>query len=206
MYDFAMTAEDAAFGRLLGSIAGAGRATDTAILVTGDVGVDGKVPFEPPKSLDESVLWTPLVLGLPGGEFAGTKVSAPTTGQDLARTVLGLLGLSSPETFGGVDLVDLAANRTSSAARPLISLLGDRFALRWGSFVELGQRETEGRMCDLSLEPDCITDVTGTYPLAASLLHGQAFDFFVAHKSHPPPREPAILDKEARDALRAWGR
>jgi arylsulfatase A-like enzyme len=206
MYDFAIAAHDASLGHLLGAIGAAGRGHDTAVVVTGDVGVDGKVPIEEPGSLDEAALWTPLVVGLPGGEFAGTRVSSPTTGLDIARTVLGMLGLDAPDTFGGLDLVDLAAHRAPTLARPLLSSLGDRFALRWGTFVEMGQHDRDGRLCDLSLEPTCFSDVSATYPLAAGLLHAKAFDLLVTRKGHPPPREPAAIDKETHDALRAWGR
>jgi arylsulfatase A-like enzyme len=206
MYDYALQAQDAALGHLLSAIASAGRGADTAVVVTGDVGVDGKVPAAQPGSLDDAVLWTPLVIGLPGGELAGTHVVSATTGLDVGRSILGLLGLDAPDSFGGVDLVDLAAHRTAPFARPLLSSQGERFALRWGTFVEMGQREREGRLCDLSLEPTCISDVSGTYPLAASLLHASAFDLLVTRKGHPPPREPAAIDKETHDALQAWGR
>jgi arylsulfatase A-like enzyme len=206
MYDVAMAAHDAALGRLVGAIDAAGRTQDTALIVTGDVGVDTRVPLAPPGSLEEAALWTPLVVALPGGEYAGSHVAAPTTGKDLGRTVLGMLGLVPPDAFGGVDLVDLGAHRTGLVARPLLSSLADRFALRWGTFVEMGQRDREGRLCDLSLEPTCITDIRGTYPLTSTLLHAEAFELLVSQKGHPPQREPATIDKETHDALHAWGR
>jgi arylsulfatase A-like enzyme len=206
MYDVAMAAHDAALGRLESAVEAAGRAPDTAVIVTGDIGVDARIPLTQPGSLDEAVLWVPLVIGLPGGRFAGSRVPTPTTGSDLARTILGMLGLAPPDAFDGIDLVDLAAHRLSPFARPLMAQFGDRFALRWGNVVEMGQRDREGRLCDLSLESTCITDIRGTYPLASSILHSEAFDLLVDRKGHPPPREPAILDKETQDALRAWGR
>ena len=206
MYDVAMAAHDAALGRLVSALDAAGRGRDTDVIVTSDVGTDTKVPLAPAGSLDEAVLWTPLVIALAGGELGGSRVSSPTSGLDVARTVLGRLGLAPPAAFGGVDLVDLAAHRTGSLPRPLMSSLGDRFALRWGSFVEMGQRDREGRLCDLSLEPTCISDVRGTYPLTSALLHAEAFDLLVRERGHPPPREPAAIDKETHDALRAWGR
>jgi hypothetical protein len=206
MYDVALSAHDAALGHLLGAIAAAGRERDTAIIVTGDIGVDTRIPFTPQGSLDEAILWVPLVITLPGGEYAGSRVATPTTGKDLARSVLGLLGLAPPDAFGGIDLIDLAARRISPFPRPLTASLGDRFVLRWGNIVETGQRDREGRLCDLTLESTCTSDVRGTYPLASSVLHAEAFDFIVQDNRHPPPREPAILDKETHDALRAWGR
>jgi hypothetical protein len=198
MYDVAMAAHDAALGRLESAVEAAGRASDTAVIVTGDIGVDARIPLTQPGSLDEAVLWVPLVIGLPGGRFAGSRVPTPTTGSDLARTILGMLGLAPPDAFGGIDLVDLAAHRLSPFARPLMAQFGDRFALRWGNVVEMGQRDREGRLCDLSLESTCITDIRGTYPLASSILHSEAFDLLVDRKGHPPPREPAILTRRPR--------
>jgi hypothetical protein len=206
MYDVAMAAHDAALGRLLDTIDTAGRAGDTAVIVTGDVGVDATIPLTPPGSLDEAVLWTPLVVGLPGRDYAGSRVSTPTRGDDLARSVLALFGLAPPDAFGGVPLIDLAAHRISPFPRPLMASYGDRFALRWSNFVEVGQKGREGKLCDLSLESTCVSDVRATYPLASGMLHSEAFDSVVDRRERPPPREPAILDKETRDALRAWGR
>jgi hypothetical protein len=117
-----------------------------------------------------------------------------------------MLGLAPPDAFGGVDLVDLAAHRVSPFPRPVLASTGDRFVLSWSTFVETGQREREGRMCDLSLESACISDVRSTYPLASSALHAAAFDLLVERQSHPRAREPAVLDKDIHDALRLWGR
>jgi arylsulfatase A-like enzyme len=207
MYDVAMAAHDAALGRLLTAIDGAGRGGDTALMVTGDVGVDeaARVPFARTGPLGEDTLWTPLVIDLPGGSYAGSHVATPTTGQDIARTVLGELGLAAPVGFGGIDLVDLAGGRVPTFARPLMATLAERFALRWGSFADTGQRDHETRLCDLSLEPACVSDVRASYPLAASLLHAATFDALVGGPARPP-REPATIDPATASSLRAWGR
>jgi arylsulfatase A-like enzyme len=207
MYEVAMAAHDAAIGRLEVALDGAGRTADTALLVTGDIGVDeaARVPFAQTSSVVEASLWTPLVIDLPGGEYAGSRVATPTTGQDIARTVLGALGLVAPVGFGGIDLIDLAGGRLPTFARPLMATLGDRFALRWGSFADSGQRDRETRLCDLSLEPACVSDVRGSYPLASSLLHAAAFDARVGGPPRPP-REPVTIDPTTALALRAWGR
>ncbi len=207
MYDVAIAAHDAAIGRLARAVDAAGRSVDTAMIVTGDVGVDevARVPFARTGSVAEDSLWTPLIIDLPGATDAGSRVATPTTGQDLARTVLGVLGLAPPLGFGGIDLIDLAGGRVPTFARPLMATLGDRFALRWGGFVDIGQRDRETRLCDLSLEPACVSDVRGTYPLAASLTHAAAFDALVGGSSRPP-REPVTIDPATAAALRVWGR
>jgi hypothetical protein len=207
LYDLAMAAHDAAIGRLLGALKAAGRDLDTTVVVTGDVGINeaAHIPFAEAESLDEEALWTPLIVHLPHGEYGGVRVSTPTSGQDIARTVLGILGLAPPSGFGGIDLVDLAAGRADGGARPLMATLGDRFALRWGGFAEVGQHDRETRLCDLSLEPACVTDVRATYPLVASLLHAAAFRALVTTTTRPP-REPATIDPGTAAGLRVWGR
>jgi hypothetical protein len=206
MYEVAMAAHDTAVGRLEAAIDAAGRRGDTALIVTGDVGVDeaARVPFAQTTSVGEDSLWTPLIIDLPGGEYSGSRVATPTTGQDLARTVLGALGLAAPVGFGGLDLIDLAGGLAPTFARPLMATLGERFALRWGVFAETGQRDRETRLCDLSLEPACVSDVRGSYPLAASLMHSAAFDALVGGPPRPP-REPVTIDPATASALRAWG-
>jgi arylsulfatase A-like enzyme len=207
LYDLAIASHDAAIGRLRLALKAAGRDLDTTIVVTADVGINevAHIPFAEASSLEEEALWTPLIIQLPGGVYAGMHVTTPTSGQDVARTVLGVLGLAPPVGFGGVDLVDLAGGRASPFARPLTATLGDRFALRWGGFAETGQRDRETRLCDLSLESACVSDVRATYPLVASLLHAAAFDALVTPTSRPQ-REPATIDPATAAALRAWGK
>jgi arylsulfatase A-like enzyme len=202
-----MGAHDAAIGRLRAALKAAGRDVDTTILVTADVGINevSHIPFAEASSLDDEALWTPLIIQLPQGEYAGTRVSTPTSGQDVARTVLDILGLAPPVGFGGIDLIDLAGGRASPFARPLMATLGDRFELRWGAFAEAGQRDRETRLCDLSLEPACVSDVRPTYPFVASMLHAAAFRALVSPTARPP-REAAAIDPGTAAALRAWGR
>jgi arylsulfatase A-like enzyme len=207
LYDLAIAAHDAAIGRLRGALKAAGRDGDTAIIVTADVGINeaAHIPFAEASSLDDEALWTPLIIQLPQGQYAGTRVPFPTSGQDVARTVLGLLGLAPPGGFGGMDLIDLASGRASPFARPLMATLGDRFELRWGTFAEAGQRDREARLCDLSLEPACVSDVRPTYPFVASMLHAAAFRALVTATARPQ-REPAAIDPATAAALRAWGK
>ncbi len=207
LYDLAMQAHDAAIGRLRAALKAAGRDADTTLVVTADVGINAAahIPFAEASSLDEEALWTPLIVQLPRGEYAGTRVSTATSGQDIARTALGILGLAPPSAFGGVDLIDLAGGRVSPFARPLMATLGDRFELRWGAYAETGQRDRETKLCDLSLEPACVSDVRATYPLVASLLHAAAFRALVTTNTRPT-REPATIDPATAAALRMWGK
>jgi Sulfatase len=208
LYDLALAGHDAAIGRLVAELRALGRDQDTAIVVTGDVSVDesAHVPFGDGETLDEAPLRVPLILRPAGGAgaLAGKHVGTPTSGLDVARTVLVALGLTPPTSFGGVDLWEIAST-PDAPARPLLATLGERYLLRWGPFVLSGAPEREPKLCNLSLEPVCATDVRSTHPIAAQTMIREAID---ALAPLPPkaPKETPTLDAAAAAAIKAWGR
>jgi arylsulfatase A-like enzyme len=210
LYDRAIDAHDAALGRLLGALRAAGREEDTLVIVTSDAGPTAgpPLPFVDTESLDEPQLATPLVMRWPGADaLAGRRIEAPSSPVDLARTMLGALGLAPPAAFGGVDLAALARGALVPAQRPMTATRGGRFSVRWGPFVLLGARERETRMCDLSLDAACVADVRATTPLALEPLHRWAMHALSAPDAPTPyPREPAVLDEHTTAALVRWGR
>ena len=177
------------------------------MIVTGDVGVNeaAHLPFAEADTLEEAALWTPLVVRLPSGALAGKRVAEPTNGVDLARTALTALGLSPPSSFGGLDLVRVAGGELPTGGRPMLASVEGRFALRWDHYVVSGAKGRETKLCDLVLEPSCVTDVRPTYPLALDILHRALFDALVT-APRPPPREPAAIDAATGTALHEWGR
>lgn len=209
LYDLAVDAHDAALGRLLAAITAAGRDDDTAVIVTGDVAAtEGPtVPFVDLETLDEPLLATPLVVRWPHADaLAGRRVDAPSTPVDVARTALAALGLSPPEAFQGVDLATPARGALIPTARPLVAARGAHFSIRWGTFVLLGSRDRETRLCDLSLDPTCVADIRATTPLALEPLHRWALDALAPATPPRYPREPATLDPHSLASLVRWGR
>jgi arylsulfatase A-like enzyme len=209
LYDRAVDAHDQALGRLAASLAGAGRDTDTAVIVTADVAAtDGSpVPFVDSDALDEPLLATPLVVRWPqAGALAGQRIEAPTSAIDLARTILEALRLAPPAAFQGVDLARIARGAVAQRERPLTATRGERFAVRWGPFVLLGAGAREARMCDLSLDPTCVADVRATSPLALEPLHRWAIEALKPAGSGRATRQPALLDERTAEALVRWGR
>lgn len=210
LYDHAIDAHDAALGRLLAALRTAGREEDTLVVVTSDSAPTAgpPLPFVDTETLDEAQLATPLVVRWPGADaLAGRRVDVPTSPVDLARTVLGALGLAPPAAFGGVDLASLARGALVPAERPMAATRGGRFSVRWGPFVLLGARERETRMCDLSLDAACVADVRATTPLALEPLHRWAMHALSAPEAPAPyPREPAVLDEHTTSVLVRWGR
>lgn len=205
LHRHALAAHDAALGRLLGTLAKIGRDETTTVIVTGDVGIDGAahVPFLEEDTLDESLLAVPLVVrgeGMP----RGARVTAPTTAVDVTRTVLAALDLPPPSDVDGESLFQLARTETA-VSRPALAVSATRFSARWGSFVMQGLRDREGKVCDLSLEPECVEDVRASHPLASEALHAYVFrEIAVRPRAVSSPR--ATLDAQTAAALRAWGR
>lgn len=209
LYESALSASDAALGRILHQLRASGRDADTTVIVTSDVSVDeaAHVPFGDGETLDEAALRVPLVVR-PNAEARalvgpGRHVRAATSGLDLARTALAALGLAPPSAFGGLDL--LASSRDEEDARPLLATLGERYALLWGTFLLTGAPGKEPKLCNLSLEPICTTDVRATHPLASEATQREAWDALERLPAAPPHEIPA-LDAAAAAALKAWGR
>jgi len=209
LYDRAIDAHDAALGGLLGALRSAGRAEDTAFIVTGDVAASEapSVPFSDPETLDEPLLATPLAIRWPRDALlTGGQVDAPTSPVDVARTVLRALGLEPPAAFGGVDLAAVAQGSLVPSERPLVATRAGRFSVRWGPYVLMGAHDREARMCDLSLDPACVADVRATSPLALEAVHRWAVDTLARGAAPPYARAPAVLDAHAMAALVRWGR
>jgi arylsulfatase A-like enzyme len=208
LFDHAVDEHDVALGRLLGALRNAGRYDDTAVIVTSDVAASEapSVPFGDSEALDEPLLATPLVVRWPqASALSGRRVDAPSTPFDLARTILDTLGLAPPSAFQGVDLASLAQGTAATEQRPLAATHASRFSVRWGTYVLLGMRERETRVCDLSLDPACIADVRATSPLALEPIQRFAVDTLMRKAAPLHPRVPATPDAHTMAALVRWG-
>ncbi len=209
LYDHAVDAHDEALGRLVAALRNEGLEDDTAIVVTGDVAASEAplVPFGDADTLDEPLLATPLVVRWPpASALGGRRVEAPTTPVDLARTMLGALGLAPPATFSGIDLATVAQGTAAVGQRPVAATRGGRFSVRWGPYVLMGTRDRETRVCDLSLDPTCIADVRATSPLALEPIQRFAIDTLSQRPANAPKRTPATLDAHTQSVLVRWGR
>jgi arylsulfatase A-like enzyme len=216
----ALAAHDAALGALVGRVRAHGRDKDTLWIVTGDVGVDAAahVPFLEEESLEEGALAVPLVLRAPT-KAPRERVSAATSGIDLAPTILEAFGLRPPARIQGESLWKIAATKRPGAERPLIAATTTRFSARWGPFALVGAREREVKVCNLSLDPDCVSDVRPSHPLAAEALRSLAWRELVVKRQagstpapkpegepNPPTVPKVVADGPTSAALRAWGR
>jgi arylsulfatase A-like enzyme len=206
LYEHALLAHDVAFGKFWATVRAAKRDVDTTLIVTSDLSVDdtAHVPYGDGDAPDEGSLWTSLVLRTGAKTGAGTRVAHPTADVDVARTVTTALGLEPSAYFQGIDLFRTASGWTPPEGRALLATARTRFALRWGSFVLSGNERHE-QLCDLTLEPTCLTDVRSTHPLAFDALDRVYFDMKKT-EAGGKPRETVEVDAETSASLKAWGR
>ncbi len=215
----ALAAHDAALGALVQRVRTTGRDKDTVWIVTGDVGVDAaaRVPFLEDDSLEEGALAVPLVVrGI--GPRPRERVSSATSSVDVARTVLESFGLPPPPQLRGESLWAVAAQKKVVAERPLVAATTTRFSARWGAFAVVGIREREVKVCNLSLDPDCVSDVRPSHPLAAEALHSLTWNELVERSGSgkgererrpaapEPPLGRVVTDGPTSVALKVWGR
>ena len=224
----ALAAHDVALGALVAHLKTLGRDKDTAWIVTGDIGVDAAahVPFLEEESLEENALAVPLVLRGVDGVRLKEHVASATSSVDIAPTILEALGLPPP-ALAGQSLWSLAEGQKFATERPLIAETTTRFSARWGAFAVLGAKDREVKVCNLSLDPDCATDVRASHALAAEALHELAWSELVANappKPAPSPSAPSfsapsrpeapaadassrvVADGPTSAALKVWGR
>ena len=212
LHEKALAAHDAALGALVARVRSIGREKDTVWIVTGDIGIDAaaRVPFLEEESLEEGALAVPLVVR---GPTRGPRERVPyaTSGVDVAPTILDALGLPPPAHLRGESLFAIATRGRPESERPLVAATTTRFSARWGAFSVVGAREREVKVCNLALDPDCVSDVRPSHPFAAEVLHALAFRELAATgatgamgKSADLPR--AIADGPTSAALKVWGR
>jgi arylsulfatase A-like enzyme len=103
-YDGEVGYADTQVGRLLTTVAERGEAQDTLVLVIGDHGEslgENDVWFNHGDDVYETSVHVPFALRWPARVPAGTQVTSPFEGSDLAPTVLDLVGIRPPETMTG---------------------------------------------------------------------------------------------------------
>ncbi len=201
LYAHALEQHDRALATFFAELHKEGRDEDTVVFVTSDTAPDESthIPFGDAEPLDERSLYVPLIVRVPG-EPPGTRTDAPTSAIDIAPTLFAALGLSAPAHFRGTSVF------SPNPARPRLATAASRVSARWGTFIlSVGAAGRETKMCDLALEPACVTDVRSTHPLTHSAFHRELLDTLLEGSPKKTEREPAALDAPTSQALKAWG-
>jgi hypothetical protein len=201
LHDYAVSAHDAALGKILSALDEAGRRDDTSVIVTSDTGMNvaAHVPFGDAEALDESSLASLLVVHS-AGETTASHVKSPTSSIDIATTVLAELGLAPPQSFEGEDL---ALAEGDDGSRALFASTGPHQLVSWMSLVAR-PNDAQAEMCVPALDATCSSDAAPLMPLASEALRKLLFDTNAKKKraAHAPP----TLDGPTAAALTAWGR
>jgi arylsulfatase A-like enzyme len=201
LYDGELWDLDRAVGDFLEELRAAGG--DTAIVLTADhgeaLGEAGEWSHEHPRVPQARV---PLVVHAPGRVAAGTRVSAPVSGVDVAPTLLALAGVEPPPGFaaGGHSLL---APPPEGERLLFVQDHDNEFAAKDEDAVVRGRFKllstAKGRtLHDTLTDPMDEVDLSAQHPDVAREL-GAALDALQAAAPEPGSR---VLDE---DALRALG-
>lgn len=145
LYDAGVAYTDHLLGELYGVVRELGLVDDTLTVVMSDHGeAFMEHGFISHRTIHQEILEVPLVLRLPGAEFAGTRIERQIEGIDLFPSVLDLLGIDVPEHVQAVSFVP--------------DLLGEEQppALAWSELAETATGDAAVRSADWKLieKPD----------------------------------------------------
>jgi hypothetical protein len=202
----AMAGQDRALGALITALRTRGLWDSTLFVVTGEVASGVSVPllFGEGADLRETVLTLPLYVHFPNGLFAGQRIAAPTEVYDIARTSMTALGLQLPKESLGRDLAAVASGLDDPAS-PQFATLAESYSARWGDYVVFGRVDAPARACDLTLDPTCAFDRSGSMPLLTEDLFRRVVAFDLATRAPAERREPVTIEQDMAAALSVWG-
>jgi arylsulfatase A-like enzyme len=127
LYDGEIAQVDERIGAILDEIDAQGLRDDTLVVLTSDHGEElyqHNRFFLHAWSIYDSVLHVPLLLRLPGVLPAGRQVDGVIRIEDIAPTILALVGIAVPESFEGESLLPAIQTGRSASSRFVISELG----------------------------------------------------------------------------------
>jgi len=203
-YDNDLRSTDDGFRRLHRFLRRQGFLEDALIVVTSDHGEEfgehGSVGWHG-HTLYEELLRIPLIVKLPGGAHAGTRVSSSVRSLDIAPTILDLAGRPIPEGFEGVSLLPLVSPGTSSPDRPALSELD-----AVPSSVSYRRRPWKlvgARLFDLDADPLETRNLASVEGERLQDLNRAAEEWLGLLP--PPAAERVDLENSTREQLRALG-
>jgi arylsulfatase A-like enzyme len=195
---------DAQIGRLLDGLGALGLAASTTVIVTSDhgEGLGDRGVLEHGENLHEELVRVPLIVRGPGIAPA-RRLAGGVQLEDLAPTVLELLGLAAPPSIDGASLLPWL--RGAAAAPPRGAVVGkrkpyarqpDQFFARTGTNKWIGPAAGSGTTYRLDTDPREREGAPAAEPPAA-----------IAGLDAAARAAPAVpqLDAESRRALEALG-
>ncbi len=206
-HDAALIKQDAELVKLLALLKKKGAYDDALIIVVGDVpmGDPPEVPFDPAPPLREDRLLAPLYVKFPHGELSGTQVTLPTTTMDIATTILAAFELKPARRLDGTDLYQSAVGVEPPLGRPLEATLGNDYSSRWGLLLLSGRLGRKPELCELDVDPACVSDAFESRPIAARALWRATHKLEMEARRVGKSGSRADLSPDETAALTVWG-
>jgi hypothetical protein len=204
MQGFSLRRQDQALARVIDLLHEQGQWEKTLFIFVADVamGAPPSIPFGT-APLSEDRLMAPLLVKFPGGVQAGKQVASSCTSEDVARTITEAFGLGEQGQVSGDNLLNAAEDRELPAGRPLVAIMGNQFATRWGPWLMLGEFGSTPRLCQTEVDPSCASDLFASHATSALALWQATFES--SQQQASAKSERSTLDEETRAALTVWG-
>jgi arylsulfatase A-like enzyme/Flp pilus assembly protein TadD len=218
-YDGEVEYSDEIVGRLIDHLRAKGLYDDATIVLFSDhgEGLGDHGEEEHGIFLYRETIQVPLIIKLPAGRGAGTRVAAPVQHIDLAPTVRGVLGMAAREfrlkaeatgeTGGGRSLLPFADGGSIEPASIYAESLSPRYHFGWSELYALSDdryrliRAPEDELYDLSQDPKELASIAGDRPQVRTAMRG-ALDAMIAGAS---VTAPTAVSEEDRQKLAALG-
>ncbi len=122
LYDGEIAYTDKMVGNLLDHLAALGLEKNTCVILTADHGEEflEHGGWLHGRTLFEEVILVPLIFRWPGRISSGRQINEPVSLVDIMPTVLGLLGIKSPQISQGINLQNLIAGQGYQEKRTIV--------------------------------------------------------------------------------------
>lgn len=216
LYEGGVRGLDADLGALFDFLRQRGTWDDALVIVTADHGEEflehGKVLHD--QGYRETAR-VPLLVKLPRGERAGTRVEAPVGTVELAATVLAYLEAAPESEIEGRDLLAVAAAGDEAVDRPILTRGRERPRPRYflrtrDRTLVFDPRSRRTELYDLAADPGESEDLAAGRPrevaaLARQLAEALRGEEELAARLGAPADQAEVLDAKQREALKALG-
>ena len=177
------SAVDFWFGKILDTAAELGLLENSVVIFTSDhgalLGEQGQF-VKGPERLRRQVTQVPLVVRVPGSQFAGKKVPGLVQIPDIMPTILGRLGLKAPSRVTGSDLWPYVTGQRSNTRDRAITAYGWIGAVRtaeWNYSAIWNKEKYEGRyapqLYDCRKDREELHTVADQHPAVVKELHAK---------------------------------
>lgn len=209
-YDAEIAFNDQSFGRLIDYLRTQGLFDDTMIVLVSDHGEEFKEHnrWRHGSNLHRESLDVPLIVKYPR-QSEGTVVQTKVQHVDILPTVLDWIGRQPAAGVHGNSLLALSASERSEPIVSHIDLrLDPQYSLVLGNWKLMRTHGVDGmtyQLFEIGGDPEELHDLSEDLPIRVAAMNAQ-LDLLLSDAGTPlAESEPAEVDQEMEDALRALG-